>query len=73
MSRRTMTMKNSSDIIGDRTPGLPACRAVPQPTASPRAPTIYIYIYIINKIIINSNFYVSPTSVNHTVGASNVM
>ena len=29
-------MKNSSDTIGNRTRDLPACRAVPQPTASPR-------------------------------------
>jgi hypothetical protein len=33
-----MTMKNSNDAIGDRTRDLPACSAVPQPTAPPRAP-----------------------------------
>ena len=32
-------MKNSNDIIGNRTRDLPACSAVPQPTALPRAPT----------------------------------
>jgi len=31
-------MKNSNDIIGNRTRDLPACSAVPQPTAPPRAP-----------------------------------
>jgi hypothetical protein len=31
-------MKNSNDIIGNRTRDLPACSAVPQPTALPRAP-----------------------------------
>jgi hypothetical protein len=31
-------MKNSSDTIGNRTHDLPACSAVPQPTAPPRAP-----------------------------------
>ena len=31
-------MKNSNDTIGDRTRDLPACSAVPQPTALPRAP-----------------------------------
>ena len=41
-----MSMKNSSDTIGNRTRDLPACSAVPQPTALPRAP-IYIYIYIL--------------------------
>jgi hypothetical protein len=31
-------MKNSNDTIGNRTRELPACSAVPQPTAPPRAP-----------------------------------
>ena len=31
-------MKNSNDTIGNRTRDLPACSAVPQPTAPPRAP-----------------------------------
>ena len=31
-------MKNSSDTIGNRTRDLPACSAVPRPTAPPRAP-----------------------------------
>jgi len=31
-------MKNSIDTIGNRTRDLPACTAVPQPIASPRAP-----------------------------------
>jgi len=34
-----MPMKNPNDTIGNRTRDLPACSAVPQPTASPRAPT----------------------------------
>jgi hypothetical protein len=42
---RIMSMKNSSDTIGNRTCDLPTCSAVPQPTALSRAP-IYIYIYI---------------------------
>ena len=33
-----MSMKNSNDTIGNRTRDLPACSAVPQPTATPRAP-----------------------------------
>jgi hypothetical protein len=33
-----MSMKNSSDTVGNRTCNLPACSAVPQPTAPPRAP-----------------------------------
>ena len=32
-----MSMKNSNDIIGNRTPDLPACSAVSQPTAPPAA------------------------------------
>ena len=31
-----MSMKNSSDTIGNRTHDLPTCSAVPQPTAPPR-------------------------------------
>jgi len=33
-----MSTKNASDNIGNRTRDLPACSAVPQPTAPPRAP-----------------------------------
>ena len=33
-----MSKKNSNDTIGNRTRELPACSAVPQPTASPRVP-----------------------------------
>jgi hypothetical protein len=36
---RNMSMKNSSDTIGNRTRDLPACTTVSQPTAPPRAPT----------------------------------
>jgi hypothetical protein len=35
-----MSTKNSNDPIGSRTRDLPACSAVPQPTAPPRAPTL---------------------------------
>jgi len=34
---RIISMKNSKDIIGNRTRYLPACSAVPQPTAPPAA------------------------------------
>ena len=34
---RIMSMKSSSDTIGNRTRDLPACSEVPQPTAPPRA------------------------------------
>jgi hypothetical protein len=34
---RIVTMKNSSDTIGNQTRDLPACSTVPQPTAPPRA------------------------------------
>jgi len=35
-------MKNSIDTIGNQTCHLPACSAVPQPTAPPRAPLKWI-------------------------------
>jgi len=51
-----MLMKNSNDTFGNRTHDLPACSAVPQPTAPPRAPprlhrmtemlSIFPYMYI---------------------------
>ena len=41
-----MSMKNFNDTIGNRTRDLPACSAVPQPSAPPRAP-IYCVIYCI--------------------------
>jgi hypothetical protein len=34
---------NSSDTIGNRTRELPDCRAVPQPTALPRAPPYAVW------------------------------
>ena len=35
---RIVSMKNSNDTIGNRTRNLPACSALPQPTAPPRHP-----------------------------------
>jgi len=40
---RIMSMKKSNDTIGNWTRDLLACRAVPQQTAPPRAPTQAIY------------------------------
>jgi len=37
-----MSMKNSSDSIGNRTRDLPTCSTVPQPTALLRAPSLTI-------------------------------
>jgi hypothetical protein len=45
---RIMSMKNSNDTIGNRTRDLPACSAVPQPTAPPRAPLKVAYKYEID-------------------------
>ena len=47
-----MSMKNSGDTIGNRTRDLPACSAVPQPTAPPRALHLYIYnIYNLEEYV----------------------
>ena len=40
-------MKNSNDTIGNRTRDLPACSAMPQPTAPPRAPYMKLYCGIL--------------------------
>jgi heme/copper-type cytochrome/quinol oxidase subunit 2 len=42
-------MKNSNDIIGNRTPYLPACSAVSKPTVPPHTP---VSTYMLNIIII---------------------
>jgi len=39
-----MSMKDSNGTIGNQTRDLPACSAVPQPTALPRAPGVFIYL-----------------------------
>jgi hypothetical protein len=39
-ARRIMSMKKFNDIIGNQTRNLPACSAVSQPTAPPRAPKV---------------------------------
>jgi hypothetical protein len=44
-----MSMKTSIYIIGNRTRDLPACSAVPQPTAPPRAPILCILRLIISN------------------------
>jgi hypothetical protein len=53
-------MKNSNDTIENRTRDLPACSAVPQPTAPPRAP-LFVLVMIIECHII----YRSSLNVNH--------
>ena len=46
-----MSMKNSSDTIGNWTRDLPACSAVAQPTAPPRDPTFNSYLHILQYIL----------------------
>jgi hypothetical protein len=50
---RIMSMKNSSDNIGNGTRDLPACSAVPQPTAPPRIP---VSLYMAYKIQTPRNY-----------------
>jgi len=47
-----MSMKNSSDTIGNRTRDLSACSAVPQPTALPCAPVDAVVFIKNTKVII---------------------
>ena len=70
--------KKSTDTIGNRTRDLPACNAVPQPTAPPRAPprlriklklklnyiTKFLFLYYHTKffISVNSNSSISVTT-----------
>jgi len=49
-------MKNTDDIIGNRTRELPACSAVPQPTAPPRGLFIrFNHYYHLSR---NLNFHI---------------
>jgi hypothetical protein len=56
-----MSIKNSTEVIGNRTRDLLACSAVPQPTAPSRAPVvpriiqIYMHIFYTNIEISNPN------------------
>ena len=50
-----MSIKNSNDTIGNRTRDLPACSAVPQPTAPPRAPRYYVSSCNINTFFKKSS------------------
>ena len=51
-----MSMKNSTDAIGNQTRGLAVCSAVPQPTAPPHVPT---NIEPKNNLIFSSYFCIS--------------
>jgi hypothetical protein len=46
MVRPGLSIKNSNYAIGNRTRDLPACSAVPQPTAPPRTPFIHLAMFI---------------------------
>jgi len=64
-------MKNSKETIRIRTHNIPACDAVPQPTAPPRARNTFIYIKdrnVIYRMRLQTNFgghYI--TNAKHTL------
>jgi hypothetical protein len=53
-----MSMKNSNDAIGNQTRDVPACSAVPQPTAPPLAPWLYRW----GMLITLTDIYAASTS-----------
>jgi len=59
-----MSMKNFSDIIGNRTRDLPTCNTVPQPTAPPHDPgvcsTVFICKCIIPYIVVTTGVVSTP-------------
>jgi hypothetical protein len=62
-----MSMKNSSDTIGNRTRDIVASSVVPQATAPPRAPfKILIYLKIIKVVLKNGVQLVSDDLVEGT-------
>ena len=47
-----MSMKKSSDTMGNRTRDLLSCSTVPQPTAQPRAQSnVYITVFVFCSIL----------------------
>jgi hypothetical protein len=52
-----MSMKNSSDTIGNRIRDVPVCSAVPQPTAPPRTPLK------VNTILYQISSWATPASI----------
>ena len=51
-------MRNTNDTLGNRTHDLPACSAVPEPTAPSHAPTVaplvtkYAFFYVTIRFIV---------------------
>jgi hypothetical protein len=46
-----MSIKKSNETIGNGTRDLPACSAVPQPTAPPRAPMLKVNQQITCRVV----------------------
>jgi hypothetical protein len=59
-------MKNSNDIIDNRTRDLPTCSAVPQPTAPPAACTDFHVLNRIFKVIVGGKREILSESFNGT-------
>jgi hypothetical protein len=55
-----MSMKNSNDTNGNRIRDLPACRAVPQPTAPPQIKVREFITHEHSSIPIFSGHYTGP-------------
>ena len=49
MQQEGLCHKKSNDTIGNRTRDLPACSAVPQATATPRAPSVHVWETLLFK------------------------
>jgi hypothetical protein len=59
---RIMSMKKSNDTTGNRTRDLPACRAVLQPTAPPRAPLCKC-----DSWQVKGDIYLQPTALEFSI------
>jgi hypothetical protein len=67
-----MSTKKSNYTIGNGTRDLPACSAVPQPTALPRAPKLGIVSYQTSGIEQRNNRLASEFAPIHTRGFDTV-
>jgi hypothetical protein len=81
-----MSMKNRKDTFGNRNRDLPACSAVPQPTAPPRDPIygkvrklkkrtlseVTCFVYVCHILSLYHIFYLCPVEFSYILLASDI-
>jgi hypothetical protein len=62
-----MSMKNSSDTIGNQTHELPTFSAVPQPNMPPRAPRLHVKMLTTEKLNMFKSTWFRAQTVTNTI------